>query len=132
MSKMLASLCRVAALGLALGALTGCNNPVDPCVRLAERICNCELSEATRRQCRSDRIDPNQDPFVLRQGNEEECLSALSTCTCQALDDNQTELCGFTVDPGEEPGPSEGPIPLADGGTAPHDDDVDAGPETST
>tara|TARA_Y100001934_G_scaffold133013_1_gene161153 strand:+ start:414 stop:773 length:360 start_codon:yes stop_codon:yes gene_type:complete len=70
----------------------------DPCVQLAERICACEPTEASRRACRDDRIQSQQDLLETTEEEQRACTDALETCTCDALDRNETDLCGFTRD----------------------------------
>ena len=89
-----------ARLHILLGILatiwfTGC---YDPCVQLAERICACETTEAARRSCRDDRIQSQQDLLETTEEEQRVCAEALETCTCDALDRNDTDLCGFTRD----------------------------------
>lgn len=80
-------------------ALTGC---IDPCQQLAERICACELTESQRNQCREERITNQRDFLIADADSQEVCVAALETCTCAALDENRTDLCGFTADPPED------------------------------
>ncbi len=72
---------------------TGC---YDPCVQLAERICGCELTESARRSCREDRIQSQQDLIETTEEEQRACTAALETCTCDALDRNRADLCGYT------------------------------------
>lgn len=75
---------------------------IDPCQQLAERICACELTESQRNQCRQERITNQRDFLVADAESQEVCVAALETCTCTALDQNRTDLCGFTADPPED------------------------------
>lgn len=75
----------------------------DPCVELAQRICNCESTAANRRQCVSDRITSQQGNVDINDADREVCAAKLDTCTCAALDDNDLDACGF--------------VPAADGST---------------
>jgi hypothetical protein len=68
----------------------------DPCVALAERICNCEPTLATRRACVQDRITNQQGRVEISDADREACSAALDTCTCAALDENDLGACGFT------------------------------------
>ena len=98
-SLSFASLVLVAAL---VGSQAACT---DPCRQLADRICNCELTAAQRQTCRQDRIDTQSSTDPLNLGatttseQQDACIAALETCTCAALDENKTELCGYTNDP---------------------------------
>lgn len=71
---------------------TGCQ---EPCVALAERICSCEDDELRRRACRTDRIEAQRDRAPT-EAEQAVCVDALETCTCEALERNRTDLCGFT------------------------------------
>jgi hypothetical protein len=68
----------------------------DPCVALAERICNCEPTFASRRACIQDRVTSQQGRVVISDADREVCSAALDTCTCAALDENDLGACGFT------------------------------------
>lgn len=70
----------------------------DPCVVLAERICNCEPTIATRRACVADRITNQQGRVQITDADREACTAALETCTCLALDQNDLGACGMTPD----------------------------------
>lgn len=88
------------ALVVVAALAAGCQ---EPCVALAERICSCEPDEIARRACRDNRIDTQQGR-VPTEAEQEVCVQALDTCTCEALEENRTELCGFT----REQAPSDG------------------------
>ena len=81
-------LCTVAGFGV------GCP---DPCVQLAERICNCEASELERRACRTERIT-NQSSIESDDDDLEFCAKKLDTCDCAALDADDLDACGFVPD----------------------------------
>lgn len=90
-------------LGIAVGPL-GCGvNYLDPCQRLAYRICGCELTQSQQRACESDRIQQQQDNVAPTNEEAAVCVEALNTCTCDALDQNRTDLCGFSRDETEVP-----------------------------
>jgi hypothetical protein len=67
----------------------------DPCVALAERICNCELTETDRRTCRTERITQQQSNITIEDADRQFCEDKLQTCTCAALDENNLDACGF-------------------------------------
>lgn len=96
MRSKVSSVLAVVGFGLMWG---GC---IDPCQQLAERICACELTESQRNQCRQERISNQRDFLVADTESQEACAAALDTCTCTALDQNRTDLCGFTADPPED------------------------------
>ncbi len=73
-------------------AVAGCQ---DPCVALAERICNCEPTQINRRTCIADRITSQQGAVTLTDADRELCAAKLDTCTCAALDQNDLDACGF-------------------------------------
>lgn len=75
----------------------------DPCVTLAERICNCEPSSAERQSCRRTRIVNQQSNVAIEEADRELCQAKLETCTCVALDENNLEACGFTPIASDEP-----------------------------
>jgi hypothetical protein len=67
----------------------------DPCVALAKRICNCEPTPSDRRACEQERITNQQSKIVIDDADREVCEQKLETCTCDALDENDLEACGF-------------------------------------
>jgi hypothetical protein len=73
----------------------------DPCVSLAERICNCEPLAFDRVNCRRERITGQQSRVPIDDADREICEQKLETCTCAALDRNDLDACGFAP-------PSEG------------------------
>lgn len=81
-----------AVVAVALG--TGCQ---DPCVALAERICNCEATADQRRACIADRVTNQQGTVEVDDADREFCAARLETCTCAALDQNDLASCGFAV-----------------------------------
>lgn len=88
------------ALGVALalasfGALAA--SCQDPCVTLAERICNCEPTANERRACITDRVTNQQGVVEVSDGDRDLCQQILddNTCTCAALDQNDLAACGF-------------------------------------
>jgi hypothetical protein len=89
------ALCLLVVGLVALGG--GCQ---DPCVALAERICNCEPTPTDRRACRQERITNQQSKIEVTDADREVCTAALDTCDCRALDENDLEKCGFV--PGSE------------------------------
>jgi hypothetical protein len=67
----------------------------DPCVALAERICNCEPTQTIRRTCIVDRVTSQQGAVTITDADREICAAKLDTCTCAALDANDLDACGF-------------------------------------
>lgn len=84
----------VAVLGVALTALLGACQ--DPCVALAERICNCEQTAVERLTCRRNRVLNQQARIEISDEDRTVCTAALDTCTCAAIDRNDLGSCGFT------------------------------------
>ena len=83
----------VLGIGVVWGlSLAGCT---DPCVTLAERICNCEPTAADRRSCVNNRITNQQGNVVISDADRSVCTAALDTCTCAALDVNDLSACGY-------------------------------------
>ncbi len=69
----------------------------DPCIALAERICACEPTESDRRSCRNARIVDQQSRVTIDDADRELCAAKLDTCSCDALDENDLDACGFVV-----------------------------------
>ena len=67
----------------------------DPCVTLAQRICNCELTSGARDTCRTERIVNQQSSIKITDADREVCSKKLDTCDCDALDNNNLDACGF-------------------------------------
>jgi hypothetical protein len=82
----------LAACALLGTGLLGCQ---DPCVQLANRICNCEPTPSDRRACQQERITNQQSKIELDDADRTVCQAKLETCTCDALDENDLEACGF-------------------------------------
>ena len=78
-----------------LCAAAGCS---DPCTQLAQRICNCELTETARRSCRTDRITNQSGTVTIDDADKEFCAQKLETCDCAALDNDDLDACGFVND----------------------------------
>jgi len=73
-------------------ALVGCQ---DPCVALAERVCNCELTPLERATCRRERVTNEQSRITITDDDRSICTAKLDTCDCAALDENRLDACGF-------------------------------------
>jgi hypothetical protein len=81
-----------------------CGGCQDPCVELAQRICNCEATVAARRACVADRITSQQGSVDVSDADRELCAAKLDTCSCAALDENDLDACGFVpADDGSNP-----------------------------
>lgn len=84
---------------LVLGALSSACQ--DPCVILAERICNCEPTPSDRRSCRDARIVNRQSQVLIDDADRKLCEDKLETCECTDIDENRLDQCGFVVEPAE-------------------------------
>lgn len=98
MSKYLALASLVGSL-VAAALASGCQ---DPCVALAERICNCEPTPADRRSCRTDRVVNRQSQVQITDEDRTFCQAKLDTCECTDVDENRLDQCGFVVQPESE------------------------------
>jgi len=86
------------AMLFVVAALSAC---ADPCVQLAERICNCEPTVATRRACLADRVTNQQGRIDVDDADRAFCAASLETCTCVALDVGDLGACGFAPEAGQ-------------------------------
>jgi hypothetical protein len=89
----------VAPIVVAVGLLSSACQ--DPCVVLAERICNCEPTPSDRRNCRTDRITNRQSQVQIDDADRTFCEAKLETCECTDIDENRLEQCGFVLEPAE-------------------------------
>ncbi len=81
----------------AFASLGGC---ADECQQLAEQICECEATLRLRESCRLQVNSVRQTQPDPTDEQRDTCLAALQSCTCQALEQNETHRCGYTRDPG--------------------------------
>lgn len=75
----------------------------DPCVTLAERICNCAETPPERAECRQERVIGQRSVLVIDEADRDLCEAKLDTCNCTAIDQNNLDACGF--------------VPVSDAGT---------------
>lgn len=99
MLKPLALVVPFALASFAVASMSGCQ---DPCIALAERICNCEPTPADRRSCRADRITNRQSQVQITDEDRSFCEAMLDTCECTDIDENRLDQCGFVVAPESE------------------------------
>ena len=85
----------LAAVAAALFGGAACD---DPCVVLAERICQCQEDPTERIACRQDRITSQRDQRPIDEDDRARCTAALDTCDCVDLDQNRTDECGFSLE----------------------------------
>ncbi len=67
----------------------------DPCKVLADRICNCQPNSTAQTSCRTDRIVNQQSTIQITDADRAFCSQKLDTCTCDAIDENKLDACGF-------------------------------------
>lgn len=72
----------------------------DECQQLADRICECGQNRFERQSCEAEVESQQRNQTPPTEAEREACLAALETCTCEALADERTDLCGFTRDEG--------------------------------
>lgn len=70
----------------------------DPCVALAERICQCQVDPTERLACRQERVTNQRDQQPIDDDDRTRCTAALDTCDCGDLDTNRTDECGFSYE----------------------------------
>ena len=75
-----------------VGAISACQ---DPCVTLAQRICACEKTPGERSACQLDNITNRQSSVTISNADRQVCEAKLNTCTCDKLDTNDLDACGF-------------------------------------
>jgi hypothetical protein len=85
-------------LAAAFAALAG--GCTDECQQLAEQICECENTPRERESCRLQVNSVRQTQADPTDEQRDTCQAALASCTCAALERNETFRCGFTQDPG--------------------------------
>lgn len=90
-TAILAPLCLVSSL------TAGCP---DECQVLSDQVCDCEETRDQRESCRQEVESQQQNQTPPNQAQREACMAAIETCTCEALEQNRTDLCGFTRDRG--------------------------------
>lgn len=90
-TAILAPLAALAALAV------GC---ADECQVLSDVVCDCGETLQERESCRQEVESQQQNQTPPNPAQREACLAALDTCTCDALEQNRTDLCGFTRDRG--------------------------------
>lgn len=89
---------RAFALVFVLAASFGSGACQDPCVALAERICNCEPTPGDRRSCRDARIVNRQSQVLIDDDDRNFCEEKLQECECTDIDENRLDQCGFVVE----------------------------------
>lgn len=77
--------------------LVGCP---DECQVLSDQVCECEATRRERESCRREVETQQRNLPPPSEAQREACMAALETCTCEALEQNRTDLCGFTRDRG--------------------------------
>ncbi len=70
----------------------------NPCISLAERICQCEETPSARENCRQIRIEALRNNVDITENQLNVCQAKLETCDCTDIDENRVEECGFVVE----------------------------------
>jgi hypothetical protein len=91
-----------AFMGRALAAavfslvLAGCANP---CLKLAEKLCECSATTTARDSCKSSASN-EQSLVTITTDDEERCSALIDQCDCHSLDTPEGKLaCGLARDP---------------------------------
>jgi len=66
---------------LAAFALAGCSNP---CIKLAEKICECQTNTVDREAC-NQRASNEKAQIDLTRTDEDRCAALVDKCDCHAL-----------------------------------------------
>ena len=69
-----------------------------PCKKLADKICDCQLSQSQRTACKQNLdLQAQHKAFSLAE-DKKRCEEILNDpeCTCVAIQANQFEKCGLT------------------------------------
>ncbi len=76
---------------LATLALGGCTSN---CLKLAQKICDCQPTSTLRDSCNSD-ASAQKAQLTLTSGDEDRCAKLLDRCDCHALDTPEGKVsCG--------------------------------------
>jgi hypothetical protein len=94
---MLRRATHLASVSLVALLFVGCP---DECEVLSDQVCECEPTLTERTACRREVETQQRNLPAPNQAQREACMAALETCTCEALEQNRTDLCGFTRDRG--------------------------------
>ncbi len=70
----------------------------NPCITLAERICQCEATPSARESCRQQRIEALRNSVEVTPAQWDRCEIALTTCDCNDIDENRVDECAFTAE----------------------------------
>ncbi len=71
----------------------------EPCLDLANKICDCEPTADRRNTCKSIFIKNN--PISISDDEQNRCESLLKTCSCSQLDAGNYSACGLSKSPSE-------------------------------
>jgi len=81
---------------LAALALDGCTND---CLKLAQKVCDCQPTATLRDTCNSDASNQKAQ-ITLTSADERLCAGLLDSCDCHTLDTPQGKVnCGQARDP---------------------------------
>ncbi|MGB9600200.1 MAG: hypothetical protein ACP5QK_05475 [Myxococcota bacterium] len=66
----------------------------EPCLDLANRICNCEPTANRRNTCKNIYVKNN--PVSISDDDEKRCEELLKSCDCATLDAGNFSACGLS------------------------------------
>ncbi len=72
----------------------------EPCLDLANRICDCEPTANRRNTCKNTFVRNN--PVSISEDDEKRCEKLLRTCSCDALEKGDYQACGLSKAPVSE------------------------------
>ncbi|MCX7959525.1 MAG: hypothetical protein N3B13_10810 [Deltaproteobacteria bacterium] len=66
----------------------------EPCLDLANRICDCEPTANRRNTCKNTFVRNN--PVSISEDDEKRCEELLKTCSCDSLKKGDYQACGLS------------------------------------
>ncbi len=66
----------------------------EPCLDLANRICDCEPTASRRDLCKNTFVRNN--PVSISDDDEKRCEDLLKSCSCSSLDAGNFAACGLS------------------------------------
>jgi hypothetical protein len=89
---LVARLCALALCTTALQLYTACS---DPCMDLANAICDCETTARAQQTCKQ-RVTNVANQRTASQAEQDRCNTLLGSCTCDELSAGHLAACGLT------------------------------------
>jgi|HubBroStandDraft_4_1064222.scaffolds.fasta_scaffold524252_2 hypothetical protein len=89
--KLIQSLLKLSLATLGFLCLEAC----DPCRELADKMCDCNNSEAERLKCRNDLNLAKAQNFPESKEESKVCMEALNNCSCEDLMRGDYAKCGL-------------------------------------